>query len=228
MKDTAERARRKPAWFFYPGWVVLTAISIPIAFFIAMAIMSPIVRTVGDTIVVGGQRHITEDFLPAYILVPVLGLLTGSLQYLLLRLYLPRMGWWIAVTFVGWLLPFAILSFLFSIAALPGFTGTAAMALSAVVYGGSIGLAQWLLLRRRVRRAYLWILGCMLGWGVAFLVVGESISNTPDIVAVALIPPAVACFAWWLLLDKLAPHESNGGNTPRNTALATLGSTNPK
>ena len=103
------RDNRKPDLVFYPAWVVLSAISIPIAWYIALAIISQVEKTVGGTIQVGGQTHVTEDFLLVYVFLPMLGLITGFLQYLLLRRYLPRMGWWIAATVLGWLLLFVVL-----------------------------------------------------------------------------------------------------------------------
>ena len=203
---------RKPEWMFYPGWVVLSAISMPIAWNIAWAIMSQIVKVVGGTIKPGGQTHITEDFLGFYVLLPVLGLVTGSLQYLLLRRYLPRMGWWIAATVLGWLLPAVVLG-LFAL-----FSTTLSSALFLVLIGGSIGLVQWLVLRQHVRRAALWILASVLGWGVAILVAGETISSQLDVLAVVFLPPTAASIAWWLLLEKLPQRDSNGGKNPRNTS----------
>ena len=97
---------RKPEWYFYPGWVVLSAISIPIAWVIYWALISQVEKVMGGTIQVGGQTRITEDFLLLYILCPALGLVTGLLQYLLLRRYLLRMGWWITATTLGWSLAF--------------------------------------------------------------------------------------------------------------------------
>jgi hypothetical protein len=188
---------RKPKWFFYPGWVVLSVISIQIAWSIAWAVISQVEKAVGGTIQVGGQTHITEDFLFGYAFLPLLGLLTGVLQYLLLRFYIPRMGWWIAATAIGWLLAAVVLGLfaLFSITLYP--------ALAIVLIFGSIRLPQWLVLRRRVPRAALWILAGVLGWGVAILFVGESISSLPDVLAVELLPPIAGSIAWWLLLDKL-------------------------
>ena len=94
----------RPRWFFYPAWVASSAISIPIAGAIAWALVSLVEKVVGGTIQVGGHTRITEDYLSAYILLLVLGLLAGFLQYLLLRRHLPRMGWWIAATTLGLLL----------------------------------------------------------------------------------------------------------------------------
>ena len=203
---------RKPNWIFYPGWVVLSAISFLIAGVITWTLMSQIVKVVGGTIKLEGQTHITEDFLGFYVLLPVLGLVTGSLQYLLLRRYLSRMGWWIAATVLGWLLPAVVLG-LFVL-----FSTTLSSALFFALIGGSIGLVQWLVLRQHVRRAALWILASVLGWGGAILVSGETISSQLDVLAVVLLPPTAASIAWWLLLDKLPQRERNGGNTPRNTS----------
>ena len=75
---------RKPEWCIYPGWVVLSAISIPIAFAIYWVVISQVVKAAGSTIQVGGQPHITEDFLLPYIFFPAIGLVTGVFQYLLL------------------------------------------------------------------------------------------------------------------------------------------------
>ena len=54
---------RKPRWFFYPAWVALSTISIPITAGIALALVSLATKVVGDTIQVGGLTHITEDYL---------------------------------------------------------------------------------------------------------------------------------------------------------------------
>ncbi len=203
------RDNRKPKWIFYPAWVVLSVMSIPIAWVIAGAIISQVEKVLGGTIQVAGQTHITEDFLFGFVLLPVLGLLTGLVQFLLLRRYLPRMGWWIAATVLSWLLLLVVLR----LSAL--FPSTLSIALAGVVIGGSIGLPQWLVLRQRVHRAALWILASVLGWGVALLLTDGAISSQQEVLSVLLLPPAAASIAWWLLLDKLPQRESNGGHTPR-------------
>ena len=205
---------RKPQWFFYPAWVVLSVISIPISWWIGWVIISQIVNVVGGRIEVGGQSHITEDFLFGYVFIPLLGLITGLLQYLLLHYYLPRMGWWIVTTIFGWLL-FAIVPLLLSVFAF--FPTSLSPALAGVFLGGSIGLFQWLVLRQQARHAALWIVTSALGWAVAFLLTDGAISSQQEVLIVVLLPPIVASLAWWLLLDKLPYHDSNGGNTPRDT-----------
>ena len=94
--------RSKPKWFFYPAWVVLSTLSILIAWLISGAILSQIERVVGGTIEVAGRTRITEDLLFGYVSIPLLGLMTALWQYLLLRRHLRRVGWWIAATALGW------------------------------------------------------------------------------------------------------------------------------
>jgi len=202
---------RKPKWFFYPGWVVLSAIDIPIAWVIAGALISQVEKAVGGTIQVGGRTRITEDFLLACVFFPTLGLVAGCLQYLLLRCYLPGMGWWVAATVGGWLLPFIVGRLVsVTLSPAPDVNWMWSVVAGSVVFGGSIGLAQWLVLRRRVRHTGWWILASVLGWGMAMLVAGDTISSLLDVLAFGLLPPAAASITLWLLLDKLPQREGKG------------------
>lgn len=206
--------RKKPDRNFYLGWLAAGTISLPIAWIILIVVITLSVNIVGDTIRVGGQTHITEDYLMFYILAPVIGLLSGLFQYAVLHDYFPRMRWWIAATFLGWLLPFAVLPYVFSFLAPilpPGSIGS--VALVVVLLGGSLGLAQWIVLRWQVRRAAWWILASIVGWGLTALAVGVDISNTPDMLAVILLSPVTTCLAWrWLLVDRLPAAESEAGD----------------
>lgn len=62
------------------------------------------------------------------------GLLVAIAQWIVVRPYLSRSGWWIAATYIGWLLG---------------------------GIGLITGLAQWLILRRDYRRADWWIVACL-------------------------------------------------------------------
>ena len=210
---------RRTTRFFYPAWVALSAISIPIAGVIAWALVSQVVKVVGGTIQVGGHTRITEDYLSSYILLSVLGLVAGFLQYLLLRHHLPRMGWWIAATTLGLLLGLAGGRPLFRTLH-STLDSTWFGILMTVLIGGSMGLAQWFVLRQRVRHAAWWILANVLGWGV----VGwgaETLSNQMVIPAVGimLVPGIATSIALWLLLDQLPQREGSGRNPPPDKSL---------
>jgi hypothetical protein len=195
---------RKPKWFFYPGWVVLSTLSIPIAWLISWVIISQIERVVGGTIEVAGRTRITEDFLFVYVFVPLLVLLTGLLQYLLLRRYLPRMGWWIAATALGWPLGIAVVYVGYAI--WPDALN-ANSTWSAALVGAVIGLAQCLVLRRRVPRAGWWVLASALGWGLVRLIAGEVFTSLVELLIIGAVPAAVTGLALWWLLGHLPQHE---------------------
>jgi len=215
---------RKLEWHLYPGWIVLSAISMPIAFAIYWALIPLITEAVGSTIQVGGQSRITEDFLLPYILCPVLGLVTGLLQYLLLRRHLRRMGWWIAATTLGWSLGLIGDGALYRMAY--GALGVSAIGLGtlmAALAGGAMGLPQWLVLRRRVHHAAWWIPASVLGWGV----VGWGQAALPHpmgipTVGILLVPGIATGVALWLLLNQLPQREGSGRNTPPNKSAGPI------
>jgi len=196
---------RKPKWFFYPGWVVLSTLGIPIAWLISWAVISQIERVVGGTIEVAGRMRITEDFLFGYLFVPLLGLLTGLLQYLLLRRYLPRIGWWIPATALG--LPLGIAVVYLGYAIWPivlSANSTWSVALLFVSVGATTGLAQWLVLRQRVSRAGWWVLASVLGWGAVLLIAGMVVTRATRVLVQLLITGAAPALVtglalWWLL-----------------------------
>jgi hypothetical protein len=195
---------RKPKWFFYPGWVVLSTLSILIAWLISGVIISQIERVVGGTIEVAGRTRITEDFLFDYVFFPTLVLLTGLLQYLLLRHYLPRIGRWIAATALGCLLGIAVVYLGYAIwpVAL-----NANSVWSSMLIGAVTGLAQWLVLRRWVPRAGWWVLASVLGWGLVRLIAGEVFTSLLELLIIGAVPAAVTGLALWWLLTHLPQHE---------------------
>ena len=144
----------------------------------------------------------------------MLGLLAGFMQYLLLCRHLPRMGWWIAATTLGWQLGLVGDGLLFhslhSMLDSPWFE-----ILMTMLIGGSMGLVQWLVLRRCVRHAAWWILANVLGWGAATL------SNQMVIPAVGimLVLGIATSIALWLLLDQLPQREGSRRNPPPNAPL---------
>ena len=195
----------KPHWFFYLGWVALNVIAVIIAWYIAWALMSQITKIVGGTIQVDGQSHITEDFLLVYVLFPIIGLLTGVFQYTLLCRYLPHMAWWIAATFLGWLMPFV--TGFFIIALLAQKNDTFSIMLGMLLIGATMALPQWWMLRHRVRHASWWLVAYGLGWcmvGLLNLVTAEPL---PVLLAIALMPAITTSIACWLLLDWLPKYE---------------------
>ncbi len=178
----------------------MTVLALPIAFVLTMIILWIITAFVGDYIYVGGVRHITEDYLAMYFLVPLSGLITGALQYGLLRRSLPRMGGWVLTTFGGWLLGMLLVALLSRLERPGVFLENFDLVL--LFMGFSIGAVQWLLLRRRLPRAGWWVAANLLGWGLLALATPGNSVDTFGLLLVGLIPACLTAAALALLMRQ--------------------------
>ena len=193
-------ANEKPRWIFYIGWVALNAIAVIMAWYITFAIMD----------LVTGE----DDSLIFILLFPIIGLLTGILQYILLRRYLPHMGWWLAATFLGWLMPF-VWFFIFSRVVIPG-SSTVRIVLGMIVLGTTVALPQWWLLRKRVQHAWWWVLVFGLAWGMVGLYDLFTLSDLfPVLLGFAVVPAIATSIACWLFLDRFPNHELSSRTSSR-------------
>jgi hypothetical protein len=197
----------EPRGSFYAAWILLTSLSIPIAFFLTLIVLRIITRVVGDIIYVNGVRHITEDYLWIYPFIPIVGLLTGGLQYGLLRRYLPRMGGWVLATAGGWILGVLLI-------ALPGreslineFLG---MSLVFLLIGLGIGVGQWLILRERLAHAGWWIAANLAGWGLLGLIRADNTLDQFSLFLIGLFPACVTALVLALLLKRVQQIEPQG------------------
>jgi hypothetical protein len=199
---------RKPEWFLIPAWIILTTLCLPMAFLLYIVISRIVVVWVGDIIYVNGIRHITEDYLLMFVSLPLVSLLTGVVQYGLLRRYLPRMGWWVPATIGGWLLGYAPIlgwdTLGAYLGAAAGIHGSWAIDLAVVVMGLSIGVGQWLLLRRRLPRAGWWIIANGVGWGLLSPITGGTLDQF-GIVVLGTVPACVTAVTLTLLMHQVPP-----------------------
>ena len=196
---------KKPEWSFYLGWIVLTSLSVPIAYFFSIITLKIITNIVGDYVFVNGVRHITEDYLAMYVLVPSVSLLTGALQYGLLHRYLTRMGWWVFVTVAGWFLGVLLI-------VLPGWLGWTDTPLNNLdliflVMGLAIGLTQWLFLRRRLALAGWWIVASALGWGLLGLITPGKSLDQYGLFILGFLPACTTAAMLALLMNRVPPAE---------------------
>jgi hypothetical protein len=198
---------KKPDWSFYPIWIILSALCVPIAFILSLIILFTIESFVGGFIYVDGVRHVTQDYLGVYTFIPIVSLLMGVLQYGLLRRYLPRMGWWVLATPGGWLLG-VLLILIFGW--LNFWTDeTWDIDLAFIVLGLSIGVGQWLLLRRRLPRAGWWIGANVMGWVLLGLITGESFGQF-GLLLLGILPACVTAALLALLMNQAQPPEPKG------------------
>lgn len=198
---------KKPGWGLYPIWIMLTALCIPVSAIVSLIILRIAIDIIGGYIYVDGVRHITEDYLLMYVLVPVLGLVTGVIQYGLLRRYLPRMAWWVLATFGGWLFAMLLMYFARSLNIL----ATEALDLDTayLALGLSIGVGQWLLLRRRLPSAGWWIAANLAGWVLLSLLTGDILDQF-DPLALGFLPASVTAVTLAFLMNQDRPTEPRG------------------
>jgi len=197
--------RRKPEGSFYISWIVLSTLCIPIAYVFTIIILKIITDMVGDFVYVNGVNHITEDYLFMYVFVPIVSLLTGVMQYGLLRRFLPRMGWWVLATFAGWLLGFLLI-------ALPSrlrWIDPPLMNLDLIliIMGFAIGVTQWLVLRRTLTRAGWWIVANILGWVLlGWIIPGNSLSQS-GLILLGLLPACATAVILVVLMNRVPSTE---------------------
>ncbi|MGE5138828.1 MAG: hypothetical protein ACM3JD_05140 [Rudaea sp.] len=140
-------------------------------------------------------------FLPVLALA-LTGAVLGVAQWLILRRYLPGIGWWVLATAVGYAIPFSGLVENL----LPNF-GRVTGLLLFLVAGGVIGIGQWLVLRSKLRDAYWWAVLTPLAWALAYgltrLVLLLQVYVEPmDLFFAFLIPPAVQGLTLVYLLQR--------------------------
>jgi hypothetical protein len=198
---------KKPGWSFYIGWILLTSLSMLLAYAVVFFLLRFAISLIGDYIYVNGVRHITEDYLALYFLVPVMALLSGAVQYMLLRLYLPRMGWWVPATVGGWLLGMLLVSLLIQV----HWMDPSNIELTFLLLGLAIGCLQWLVLMRRLPRAGWWIAASMLGWALLLLFTSGNSIGQEGLFFIGFFPASATAMALVLLFRQLPGSVSSPG-----------------
>lgn len=116
----------------------------------------------------------------------VIAILAGMLQWLALRRYVRWANQWWPMTSIGWIVggflaPYAAFAVL---GARP--SGLSFSAVTAPVNAAVVGILQWLILRRHVRRAGWWVLA-----SIAAGVVGERLSGYAGLLVALYVGAAV-------------------------------------
>ena len=108
----------------------------------------------------------------------VIGTSIGLAQWLVLRRRLSPIGWWVPLSIIGFGLGKAV-----SEALAPATPAVLGYMLSGAVIGLSVGLAQWLLLRRRVPSAGWWVPATILAWliGWTLIALAEYLADLPTL-----------------------------------------------
>jgi hypothetical protein len=127
-------------------WVVATIVGWGIGFFVCEGLKPffyDITHLGGDGLIIGGG--------------------IGIAQGLVLRKRVASMRWWVLVSIVGF-----GLGKLIGEAVAQGMPAALGHGLSGAVIGATLGLAQWLVLRRHVSRADVWVLANVAAWAAGW------------------------------------------------------------
>jgi hypothetical protein len=147
----------------------------------------------------------------------VFGVPFGLAQWLVLRLFLPVSPLWVVTIPISWFL-FYFIAYLIPDSLWQNVDDEAASTLTVgfLVLGAMMGLSQWLILRRKLTRAALWILGSSLGVGLGFgIVLATGLINQYEsisyIVVVLVYSITTGSLLSWLLNHKaqIYDHQFN-------------------
>ena len=146
--------RNQIGWAIWLVWVLMTTMGWALGFLIGFVLGSIIGDVLGDW------------SFPLFFGIG-LGICIGVLQWLLLRGYVSRAGWWVLTSAAGgYGIALAGFEVLNSLGALLSLIGVVAL-------GGAVtGILQWLVLRGQVSRAGWWVLASTVGWGLSMAVAG--------------------------------------------------------
>jgi hypothetical protein len=199
----AFRPAGAPGALWITGWTLLTTAAIPVALF-----TSPVLAALFVGLI---NLGVEAGFWPSAKMFPAeglgflisLALPLASVQWVLLRNFLPRARLWFLVTGAGVLLGglFTGIVLLGSSAQnLDPFLIMAALLLSV---GLVLGLAQWLYLRRFLPNAF-WIIFIDVLAAGSILVAGRTYTSLTEL-AVFFLPGAITGLGLWLLLGQFHP-----------------------
>jgi len=141
----------------------------------------------------------------------VFGAAIGTAQWLVLRTHLDRIGWWVPLTLLGWVV-FWELNLLNLLGAASGIAFIPDI-LHPGLFGGLVGILQWSLLRGRVQGAGWWVLASVLA-GMLGALVADGVnaalhSDSPlDFLTGSMVGGVVnGATMMWLLHRPGPPHE---------------------
>jgi serine/threonine protein kinase len=147
-------------WKIWLGWVALTTISVAIGYVLA----DYIIRTV--PIYFRGEPVIRASY------DIIVGTMLGVGQWLVLRPYFRRAGWWILCNSLGLCLNGIISGFIWYFLNARGWNSASWDALSELVSRSPVGLMQWLFLRKCAPRSGGWIIITAVSWAMAWILNG--------------------------------------------------------
>jgi hypothetical protein len=149
-------------WKFLLKWVLASAGSSLVGLVVYVAVSYPLEGLAGWVVADPVGRA-------------AFGAVVGSAQWLVLRKRVHRSGRWVLASIVGWAVG-ATVSLVLVLAVERGVVGTVSVFVTEravwIVRGAVVGIAQWVVLRKRVHRSGWWVLASTVGWAVGMVGAG--------------------------------------------------------
>ena len=194
---------RTPGALWFTGWTLLTTAVIPAA----LIAMTPLAVMFMWLVNLG----VKSDFWPAVhtSTLGLLGFLTSftivmaSVQWYLLRRFLPRAWLWFIATGAGVLLGGLAVGLSLGRSSVQSWDPIWIMAAVLLPVGLALGLAQWLYLRRFLPNAF-WIVFIDVLAAGSILLAGRSFTSPAELM-VLVLPGAITGLGLWFLLNQFHP-----------------------
>jgi len=191
------QAKLSVRWIVWLWWILMSAIGGGVGFALGLAVTGVAPHAMGKT-----------PF--EIIFCAVFGTAVGITQWLVLRPHIPRAGWWMLVSTVGW-------------TAFGALAHVVDRPVGPAVAGAMVGVLQWLVLRRHVALAGCWVLASSMGWAigwpaasavdrvVAMLVSSQTVGYAVFLAVIAAVASAFTGLALvWLLRHRLGRESQLG------------------
>jgi hypothetical protein len=143
---------------FWLWWLFATLVGTILGMVIAFLGLTPLHNT---------SSHVAQA-VRGFVIGSAFGATVGTAQWFVLRKYFDRVGWWVLLTFIGWV-AFWELNTMNLLVKAQGIAFIPDL-LNLAVFGVILGVLQWLLLRKKIHSAGWWVLANIVGMMIASLV----------------------------------------------------------
>ncbi len=197
---------RVPDWRWILRWVALTTLAIPAALLLMVPFAATLMPIFNLGVGAGIIYSYDPDILRAIGLIISFSLTLATTQWLLLRNYLPNARGWFLATGTGLLIGGILIgagTFVLSGVKVEQSWGTA---IALLLVGCTLGVAQWLILRRVLPNAF-WIVIIDIAAACSLLLAGRSITNILELLIILILPGGITGMGVWFLIRKSQTKE---------------------
>lgn len=196
-----------PGALWFTGWTLLTTAAIPVALIVMPPLAVMFMWLIDLGVKAGFWPVAQQSTLELLGFLISFALLLASVQWFLLRRFLPKAWLWFIATGAGVLLSALAVGLSLGSFSVQSWDTTWIMAAVLLPFGLVLGLAQWLYLRRFLPNAFWIIFIDVLATG-SILMAGESFTSLVELMVLA-VPGIITGLGLLLLLKQTYPKLQN-------------------